>query len=88
VLRGAGVRSLLVEGGARVITSFLTARLVDRLVVAIAPTIVGSGTEAVGDLRIARVADGLRLTRRSVHPVGDDLVVAADLRGIDGDVRR
>ena len=88
VLRAAGVRSLLVEGGARVITSFLTARLVDRLVVAIAPTIVGAGTEAVGDLRIARVADGLRLTRRSVHAVGDDLVVAADLRGMDGAVRR
>jgi riboflavin-specific deaminase-like protein len=88
VLREAGVRSLLVEGGAEVITSFLTARVVDRLVVAIAPTIVGAGTEAVGDLRIARVADGLRLTRRSVHSVGDDLDVAADLGGPDGEIRR
>ena len=79
VLRAAGVRSLLVEGGAQVITSFLRAGLVDRLVVGIAPTIVGAGTDAVGDLRIARICDGLRLTNRSVHSVGDDLLVAADV---------
>ncbi len=79
LLRASGVRSLLVEGGAQVITSFLRAGLVDRLVVGIAPTIVGAGTEAVGDLRISRICDGLRLTNRSVHSVGDDLVVAADV---------
>ena len=79
LLRAAGVRSLLVEGGAQVITSFLRARLVDRLVVGIAPTIVGTGTEAVGDLRTARIADGLRLTNQSVHTVGEDIVLAADV---------
>jgi 3,4-dihydroxy 2-butanone 4-phosphate synthase/GTP cyclohydrolase II len=78
-LRIAGVRSLLVEGGAAVITSFLRAGLVDRLAVGIAPTIVGAGREAVGDLRIARVSEGLRLIRRSVHSVGDDLLLAADV---------
>jgi 3,4-dihydroxy 2-butanone 4-phosphate synthase/GTP cyclohydrolase II len=78
-LRTLGVRSLLVEGGARVITSFLAAKLVDRLVVGIAPTIIGAGIEAVGDLGVARVADSVRLTNRSVHVVGDDLLVAADV---------
>jgi GTP cyclohydrolase II len=79
VLREAGIRSLLVEGGAAVITSFLRRRLVDRVVVGIAPTIVGAGTEAVGDLDIVRVADGLRLTGRSLHTLGDDVVVASDV---------
>jgi GTP cyclohydrolase II len=79
VLRAAGVRSLLVEGGARVITSFLSARLADRVVVGIAPAIVGAGTEAVGDLSIARIANALRLGNRSVHTAGDDLLVAADV---------
>jgi riboflavin biosynthesis pyrimidine reductase len=79
VLRASGVRSLLVEGGARVITSFLRARLADRVVVGIAPTIVGAGTEAVGDLRINRISDGLQLTNRSMHPVGEDLLIAADV---------
>src|SRR4051812_48816908 len=38
-LAGIGVRSLLVEGGARVITSLLRQRLVDRLAVCIAPIV-------------------------------------------------
>jgi GTP cyclohydrolase II len=79
LLRDAGVRSLLVEGGAAVITSFLRARLVDRLVVGIASTILGAGTEAVGDLSIARVSEGLRLTRRSVHALEDDVLFACDV---------
>jgi GTP cyclohydrolase II len=78
-LRGLGVGSLLVEGGARVITSFFAERLVDRLVVGIAPTIMGAGIDAVGDLGVARVAESVRLTNRSVHQAGGDLLVAADV---------
>jgi diaminohydroxyphosphoribosylaminopyrimidine deaminase/5-amino-6-(5-phosphoribosylamino)uracil reductase len=70
---------VLVEGGAAVITSFLRARLVDRVVVGIAPTIVGAGTEAVGDLSITRVSEGLRLKGRSFHAFDDDMVVAGDI---------
>ena len=79
-LRALGVSSLLVEGGARVITSFFAERLVDRLVVGIAPTIMGTGIEAVGDLGVARVAESLHLANRSVHQAGGDLLVAADVR--------
>jgi 3,4-dihydroxy 2-butanone 4-phosphate synthase/GTP cyclohydrolase II len=78
-LRDLGVRSLLVEGGARVITSFFAEKLVDRLVVGIAPTIMGTGVEAVGDLGVASVAESIRLTNRSVHQAGGDLLVAADV---------
>lgn len=78
-LRRLGVRSLLVEGGARVITSFLAEKLVDRLVVAIAPTIIGAGVEAVGDLGVLRVAESVRLSNRSLHVAGDDLLLAADV---------
>jgi GTP cyclohydrolase II len=80
-LHDAGVRSLLVEGGARVITSMLSAGMVDRLVVSVAPTIIGTGTDAVGDLRIDRIRDGLRLENRSVHLVGRDVLLAWDVLG-------
>jgi 3,4-dihydroxy 2-butanone 4-phosphate synthase/GTP cyclohydrolase II len=80
-LRGAGVETVLVEGGSGVITSFLAAGLVDRLIVAIAPLMLGTGIEAVGDLGVARVADGTILTGRSIHPVGDDVVLAWDVAG-------
>lgn len=78
-LRALGVNSLLVEGGGRVITSFLAEKLVDRLVLGIAPTIMGAGVDAVGDLGVASVAESIHLTNRSVHRAGDDLLVAADV---------
>ena len=80
LLRRLGVRSVLVEGGARVITSFLKARLADRVIVGIAPTILGAGTEAVGDLDIASVASGLQITNQSVYRAGNDLLLAGDLQ--------
>jgi len=54
---------------------------VDRLIVSLAPTILGAGTDAVGDLGVARVADGLRLVDRSFHVIGEDLVLAGDVEG-------
>lgn len=78
-LRSLGIRCLLVEGGSRVITSVLRERLADRVVVAVAPILLGTGTDAVGDLGAGLVRDGLRLQSQTVHQLGPDLVVAADL---------
>ena len=74
-LYSLGVRSLMVEGGAALITSFLCERLVDRLVVCIAPKILGRGIEAVGDLGIYDLTDSLTLADTSVTPYGVDLVL-------------
>ena len=74
-----GIRSVLVEGGARTITSFLSRGLADRLVVAIAPRVMGSGTDAVNDLGITEVASAIRLERRAVHVAGDDVLIAGDV---------
>jgi GTP cyclohydrolase II len=83
LLRDIGVESLLVEGGARLITSMLAAGAVDRLVVGMAPRILGAGTEAVGDLGVTRVRDGLRLDNRATHLAGDDLLLAWDVLPAD-----
>jgi 3,4-dihydroxy 2-butanone 4-phosphate synthase/GTP cyclohydrolase II len=74
-----GLATIVVEGGARIATSLLAAGLVDRVVVSIAPTVIGAGTDAVGDLGIDRVAAGLRLEDPIVRLVGDDVIVAGDL---------
>jgi len=81
VLFDEGIRSVLVEGGARVITSFLSLGLADRLVVAIAPRVMGSGTDSVNDLGITEVASSIRLERRAVHVAGEDVLIAGDLPG-------
>ena len=79
-MRTLGVESLLVEGGARVITSLLRAEAVDRFVVSISPTIIGAGVEAVGPLGVTQVADGVHLENRSAYLVGDDVVLGFDVR--------
>jgi diaminohydroxyphosphoribosylaminopyrimidine deaminase / 5-amino-6-(5-phosphoribosylamino)uracil reductase len=72
-----GVSSVLVEGGSALITSVLKEQLANRLVAIIAPKIVGTGIDAVGDLGIRNMDDALVLTDRKVYRLGDDLIVDA-----------
>lgn len=77
-LYAEGVRSVVVEGGPRVITSLLAANLADRAIISISPQISGQGAGAVGDLGDG-AARALPLSGRSVHLVGDTTIVAADI---------
>jgi diaminohydroxyphosphoribosylaminopyrimidine deaminase/5-amino-6-(5-phosphoribosylamino)uracil reductase len=74
-LHDRGVGSVLVEGGAGMITALLQARLVDRLVVCVAPKILGAGVEAVGDLGIRELERALLMTDTSVTHYGVDLIL-------------
>jgi 5-amino-6-(5-phosphoribosylamino)uracil reductase len=74
-LAARGLASLMVEGGARLITGLLRARLADRLAVCVAPKILGEGISAVGDLGLERLADAYTLEQVSVTPYGVDWVI-------------
>ena len=78
-LRRLGVRSVMVEGGGRVVTSLLRARLVDRLTVCVAPIILGRGVESVGDLGIAQLGQALGLRGLDVRRLGEDLIVSGEV---------
>ena len=77
------VQGVLLEGGATLAWSFVEQRLIDRVVLYLAPKLVG-GAEAPGILMgegfapIGRAA-GLRIV--SVERIGDDLKVEADVHG-------
>jgi diaminohydroxyphosphoribosylaminopyrimidine deaminase/5-amino-6-(5-phosphoribosylamino)uracil reductase len=77
VLAREGITSILVEGGAKLATSFLRSNLADKLVLVIAGKIIGKGTEAIGDLGIARVDEAIRFHIEKVRRLGEDLVVTA-----------
>jgi len=68
------ITSLLVEGGSRVITSFIKERLADELIVVVAPKIVGRGIDAVGDLGITSMTEALFFPRRRLFRLGEDVV--------------
>jgi diaminohydroxyphosphoribosylaminopyrimidine deaminase / 5-amino-6-(5-phosphoribosylamino)uracil reductase len=69
------ISSVLVEGGAAIITSILAEQLPDRVVIIIAPKIVGKGLDAIGDLGIKSINESLILTYRKIRRLGDDLIV-------------
>lgn len=74
-LYGRGVRTVMVEGGASLITSLLRAHLVDRLAVCVAPKILGKGIEAIGDLGIHDLSNALALVDMRVTPLGVDWII-------------
>lgn len=71
------ISSVLVEGGSEIITSFLKEKIADRLVIIIAPKIMGTGTPAVGDLGIKRMDDLIKLSSRKVFRKGNDIIIDA-----------
>ncbi len=73
-----GVNSLMVEGGAGIITGFLKARLVDRVVMTIAPLFIG-GVTAVGRLLSLDGEPYPRLRNIQTETFGEDLVISGDV---------
>lgn len=69
-----GVSRLMVEGGARIITSFLRECLVDLLVLTVSPRLVG-GLRAVGDLGEGKLVDFPRLRHPHSTWLGEDLIL-------------
>ena len=68
--------SVMVEGGARVITSFLTERLVDHVVLTVAPVVLG-GMRAVKPMEGA-YAEFPTLVNTGYKQVGKDMVIWGD----------
>lgn len=71
------ISSLLVEGGGTLATSFLKEELADRLIVILAPKILGAGIDAVGDLGIRQMGDAIELSFRQIIRRGADLILDA-----------
>jgi diaminohydroxyphosphoribosylaminopyrimidine deaminase / 5-amino-6-(5-phosphoribosylamino)uracil reductase len=71
-LAGEGVRSLLLEGGPTLATSFLAADLVDKVLVFVAPKLVGEGPGPVAALPEPR-----SLLRLAAERVGEDVLLTA-----------
>jgi diaminohydroxyphosphoribosylaminopyrimidine deaminase/5-amino-6-(5-phosphoribosylamino)uracil reductase len=84
VLGQREVTSLLVEGGAALITAFLKNGLADRLIAIVAPKILGEGISAVGDLGIRSLDNALRLSSLRVSRRGGDLILDSRLSPAPG----
>jgi diaminohydroxyphosphoribosylaminopyrimidine deaminase/5-amino-6-(5-phosphoribosylamino)uracil reductase len=77
-LAARDVQSILVEGGAEVLGSFIESRLVDRVALFVAPTLLGGGIPIATGAGLS-VAQALHLGALTARHFGDDLLLMADV---------
>ncbi len=71
-----GVKRLLVEGGAGVLTAFLRERLVDDVVLEIVPLLLGAqGISSIADIGVSAIADAPKLRHVRVTRAGTSILV-------------
>jgi diaminohydroxyphosphoribosylaminopyrimidine deaminase/5-amino-6-(5-phosphoribosylamino)uracil reductase len=79
-LAALGLRRVLIEGGAKTLSHFLSAGCLHRLHVVVAPVILGSGIAGLTLPPIDRMNEALRMPMRA-HPLGDEVLFDCDLSG-------
>ena len=76
-LHDRGLHRVFVEGGPTLASAFVAAGLADRLLVYIAPTLIGGGRLALADIGVGTIAEQRRLSVESIERLGDDLLIVA-----------
>ena len=76
-LHARGVQNLFVEGGPTLASAVIQAGLADRLLVYIAPVLLGGGRLALTDIGVASIGEARRLTIDEWVPLGSDLLAIA-----------
>ncbi|UCD82353.1 MAG: RibD family protein [Desulfobacterales bacterium] len=75
ILAAKQINSIMVEGGAQVITSFVNSRLVDQFIVTVSPRFLG-GLPVIDSDGLHSIPN-LKLTDVSYQHLGDDLIIWA-----------
>ncbi|RNE62639.1 bifunctional diaminohydroxyphosphoribosylaminopyrimidine deaminase/5-amino-6-(5-phosphoribosylamino)uracil reductase RibD [Cryobacterium tepidiphilum] len=76
-LRERGIRRVFIEGGPTLASAFVAAGLVDEYLVYLAPTLLGGGRLALGDIGVTTIGEQRRLQLAAVDRLGDDLLLTA-----------
>jgi diaminohydroxyphosphoribosylaminopyrimidine deaminase/5-amino-6-(5-phosphoribosylamino)uracil reductase len=78
------ITSLLLEGGSELNASALRAGLVDRVMLYVAPRLLGgrNAIGLIGGLSPARLGDAVALERLSIRKIGDDMLIQGDIRNM------
>ena len=79
-LSRAGMRRVLIEGGADTLSRFIAARCLDRLHVTAAPVMLGAGGPGIALPPLERADQAHRMPTR-VHKIEDDVLFDCDLSG-------
>ena len=78
-LAGMGVLTLMVEGGAEVLSEFLRKGLADYVRLFIAPRIFGEGKAITTNMNFADVSEAFRLMDTKTRILGEDIMIEGRL---------
>ncbi len=82
ILSAIGITSVMIEGGSELNAKAIEAKIVDRLILFIAPKIIG-GKDAkpvIGGLGITKMMDAINLSKMKCRKIGSDLMVQFDIK--------
>lgn len=79
-LRDRGLHRVFVEGGPTLVSAFLRAGLADRLLVYVAPVLLGGPRLSLDDIGVATIGDARRLVIDRTIALGEDVLFEARLR--------
>ena len=75
----AGMTSILIEGGAELAANALKERVVDQVMIYVAPCILGRGIASIGDLGIVDLDQAIRLRNLKTRRLGGDVLFTAEV---------
>lgn len=76
-----GITHLLVEGGGGIFSSFISQRLVDRLLIFLAPKLLGGqAIDWLPEINVRKIQESLELGKISVKMLGNNILVEGELK--------
>ena len=72
--------TVLIEGGGELAAAALADQVVDQIQLYLAPLLMGTGVEAIGDLGVERAAEAIHLTAVHTRRLGADLLYTAEVQ--------
>jgi diaminohydroxyphosphoribosylaminopyrimidine deaminase / 5-amino-6-(5-phosphoribosylamino)uracil reductase len=83
-LHQLNIGSVLVEGGAQVFSQFIEQNLADKLILAIAPKIIGSGIQSVNFKKLIHLNNATSLVKIKSFVLGDNVMIEAYFKNTKG----
>ncbi len=80
ILAQREITVILIEGGAALVGTALKEGLVDKMMVYVAPRIMGEGLDAVRGLRVRHLDEAVALKRVSAGKIGEDILIEGYLK--------
>lgn len=72
------IYSVMIEGGAGLVTQIIKESLFDEILIFIAPKIIGKGINSVGNLGILNIDDAIEFTNTSYFKINEQMVFQGD----------